>query len=152
MKELIEYRIKMIDRLEQAAQEFYDACKACDLSVRIEGDWTAHQIASHTRDVDKLVYGARALQTLDEDNPLFKNFDADGWMETHYNKDEPFAAILDEFLNHVKNICGTLRGLPQEAWSRVSRHETLGGELTMQLWVERGLAHIEEHLKVMRSV
>lgn len=152
MKELIEYRVKMVERLEQAAQEFYDACKACDPSVKIEGNWTVHQIASHTRDVDKLIYGARVLQTLEEDNPLFKNFDADGWMETHYNKDEPLADILDDILKHIKKLCEVLRSLPQEAWSRVSMHETLGSELTLQLWVERSLAHIEEHLKTVRSI
>ena len=152
MKELIEYRVKMIERLEQAAQEFYDACKAYDPSAKIEGDWTIHQIASHTRDVDKLIYGARVQQTLNEDNPQFKNFDADGWMETHYNKDEPLAEIFDEFLKHIKSLCRTLRALPQQAWSRVSRHESLGGELTLQLWVERSLAHIEEHLKTVRSL
>lgn len=149
MKELIEYRIKMVKRLEVASQEFYDACKACDPAAKLQGNWNAHQIASHTRDVDKLIYGARVQQTLSEDNPLFKNFDADGWMESHYNKDEPLANILDEFLNHIKGICETLRNLPQESWSRISRHETLGDEITLQLWVERSLAHIEEHLKTL---
>jgi hypothetical protein len=151
MKELIEYRIKMIERLEQSAQEFYDDCKSCDPSAKLRGDWTVHQIASHTRSVDKLLYGARVQRTLEEDNPLFKRFDADDWMMTQYNQDEPLVEILDEFLDHIKKMCETLRALPQEAWSRVSRHETLGSELTMQMWVERSLANIEEHLKTVRS-
>jgi hypothetical protein len=52
----------------------------------------------------------------------------------------------------VADLCTTLRGLPQEAWSRESRHEALGGGLTMQLWVERSLAHIEEHLQAVKKV
>ncbi len=151
MKELSEYRVKMIGRLEQAAQEFYDECKACDPLAKLDGDWTVHQIASHSRDVDKLIYGARVLQTLNEDNPLFNIFDADNWMKMQYNPDEAITEILDEFLKSIKNLCAILRGVQQEAWSRFSRHETLGGELTMQLWVERSLAHIEEHLKTLRS-
>jgi len=149
MKELIEYRVKLIERLEKAAGEFNDACMAHDAFAKIEGGWTAHQIASHTRDVAKWVYGARIEQALKEDNPMFKNFDADDWMSTHYNKDEPLKEVLGEFLKNIEDLCGTLRGLPQEAWSRESRHESMGGGLTLQLWVERSLAHIEEHLKTL---
>lgn len=152
MKELFEYREKMIARLGQAAQEFCDACKAVgDPFTKVEGEWTLHQIASHTRDVEKLVYGERIHQTLNVDNPVFKSFDADTWMETHYNKDEPLADILSEFASNVERLCKTLKELPRPAWSRESRHDTMGGELTMQLWVERSLAHIEEHLQTIKT-
>ena len=152
MKELLEYRVKMIARLGEAAREFRSAYEAInDPFKKVEGEWTLHQIASHTRDVEKLVYGARIRQTLNENDPEFKSFDADDWMATHYDKEESLAGILDEFSTNVKDLCKTLRDLPQEAWSRESRHETLGGELTLQLWVERSLAHIEEHLKTMRK-
>jgi hypothetical protein len=52
----------------------------------------------------------------------------------------------------VDELCKTLRDLPQEAWSRQSRHETMGGGLALQLWVERSLAHIEEHLQAVKKV
>ena len=152
MKELLEYRVKMIARLGEAAREFRAACEAVnDPSTKVEGEWTLHQIASHTRDVEKLMYGARIRQTLNENNPEFKSFNADDWMATHYNKEESLAGILDEFSSNVEGLCKTLRDLPQEAWSRESRHETLGGELTLQLWVERSLAHIEEHCQTLKK-
>jgi hypothetical protein len=118
----------------------------------VEGEWTLHQVASHVRDVEKLVFGARVKQTLNEDNPEVKNFDVDEWMSAHYNPAESLAQILDEFTKNVADLCVTLRGLPQEAWSRESRHEAIGGGLTMQLWVERSLAHIEEHLQAVKKV
>ncbi len=149
MKDLIEYRIKMITRLEQAAQEFCSACTAHDPNTKVEGDWNTHQIAAHTRDVDKFIYGARIERTINEDNPLFSNFDADGWMEKNYNQAEALADVLNDFSNSIKKLCATLHSLPQEAWSRVSRHENLGGDMTLQLWAERSLAHIEEHLKAL---
>ena len=153
MKELLEYREKMVKRFGEAAQEFRAACEAVsDPFAKIEGEWTLHQIASHTRDVEKLVYGARIYQTLNENNPEFKNFDADVWMAAHYNQHEPLADILDEFIKNVDDLCKTLRDLPQEAWSRESRHDTMGGELTLQLWVERSMAHIEEHLHTVKKV
>ncbi len=148
MKELIEYRVKMIARLSEAAHEFCAACEAVhDPFEKIAGGWNLHQIAWHTRDVEKLVYGGRIDRTLHEDNPQFKNFDADEWMAAHYNPQESLSAILEDFIKDVDALCQTLRDLPQGAWSRESRHEALGGELTLQLWVERSLAHVEEHLK-----
>jgi hypothetical protein len=152
MKESLEYRVKMIARLGEAAQEFCAACEAIsDPFAKIEGEWTLHQIASHTRDVEKLVYGARIHQTLDENNPEFKNFDADEWMTAHYNQQESLKDILNEFMKNVDELCKTLSDLPREAWSRESRHETMGGELALQLWVERSLAHIEEHLQTVKK-
>jgi len=152
MKELFEYRVKMIERLSEAAHEFQTACMTVKNPFeKVDDEWTLHQIASHTRDVDKLIYGVRIRQTLNEENPEFKSFDADGWMAAHYNKEESLTGILDEFIASVEELCKTLRELPQEAWSRESRHETMGGGLTSQLWVERNLQHIEEHLQTLKK-
>jgi hypothetical protein len=153
MKELIEYRVKLVARLGEVAQEFRATCKAVnDPFAKVEGEWTLHQIAWHTRDVEKLVYGARIVQTLNEDNPEFKNFDADEWMAAHYNQKESLTEILDEFIKNVEDLCKTLRDLPQEAWSRESKHDALGNGLTLQLWVERSMAHIVEHLQAVKNV
>ena len=152
MKELLEYREKLIARIEEAAQEFHAACEAfSDPFTKVDGDWTVHQITSHTRDVDKMVYGERIRRTLNEASPTFKSFDADEWMAANYDKDEPLSKIVNNFLENVQDLCKTLQAVPREAWSRESRHETMGGELTMQLWAERNLAHIEEHLLTLKN-
>jgi hypothetical protein len=151
MKELVEYREKMIQRFGEAAREFCAACEAVsDPFAKMDGEWSLHQIVWHTRDVEKLVYGARIKRTLNEDNPEFENFDADKWIVEHYDPQEPLKKILDEFMEDVVALCERLSVLPREAWSRESRHEAQGGGLTLQLWVERNLAHIEEHLKTVR--
>ena len=152
MKELIEYREKLIARIEEAAQEFCAACESFgDPFTKVDGEWTVHQIASHTRDVDKIVYGERIRRTLNEVNPEFKSFDADSWMAANYDKDEPLSKIVSDFLANIQDLCKTLQAVPREAWSRESRHETMGGELTLQLWAERNLAHIEEHLLPLKN-
>lgn len=152
MKELLEYRIKMIERLGKAAQEFRLACEAIDDPYeKMEGEWTLHQLASHTRDVDKFVYGVRIRRTIAENNPEFTSFDADEWMSKNYNKEESLAGILAEFTASIEEVCGSLSEQPQEAWSRESRHETMGEGLALQLWVERSLAHIEEHLLTLKK-
>lgn len=152
MKELMEYREKLVERLGEAAREFCETSAAfADPFIKVAGDWTVHQIASHTRDVQNHVYGLRIRQTASEENPTFANFDADTWMADNYKPEESFQGILSEFSTNVNEVCDLLKTLSQEEWSRLSRHVSLGGDLTLQLWAERSLAHIEEHLKTLKT-
>ena len=153
MKELSEYRKNLIENLAQAAQDFRAAALAVkDPYVPLEeGGWNVHQIAVHTRDVDKLVYGLRARRTAAEDNPAFLNFDGDAYMAEHYSAAERMDGVLDDFLQSVESLVEMLRALPVEAWSRESSHATLGSGMTLQTWVERGLAHIQEHLETVKK-
>ncbi len=152
MKQLLEYRSKLIDRLEAATNDFRSACLAIrdPHQTTDEGGWTIHQLAVHTRDADKLVYGLRIHRTVEKDNPAFENFDQDKWMTVNYDPDEPLASILDELSASVTKTVSMLRALPPEAWARASSHEIYGGGFTLQTWVERGLAHIQEHLEAVR--
>ena len=153
MKELSEYRTKLIERLTTSASEFRAACLAVkDPHAPLEENgWSAHQVAIHTRDVDKLVYGLRARRTAVEDNPEFQNFDGNAYMAEHYDAKESLAELLDSFVENVGALAEMLRAMPLEAWSRESRHATLGSGFTLQTWVERDLAHIEEHVETVRK-
>ena len=153
MKELSEYRIKLIDKLAGEARAFREHClTANDPFAPVElGGWNVHQIAVHVRDVDQLAYGLRARRTLTEDYPEFQSFDGDAHAREHYSADEPLEKLLAGFIQSVEDLADMLRDLPAEAWSRGSRHEKLGGGLTLQTWVERGLAHIEEHLETVKK-
>ncbi len=153
MKELLEYRRKLLDQLDAKAKEFRDACLAVkDPFAPMEaGGWNVHQLAVHTRDVDRLVYGLRARRTLQEDNPLFTNFDGDAYMAEHYNTKESLRDLLNGFVSSIDDLVKMLRDLPQEAWARPARHETQGEGLTLQIWVERSLSHIDEHLETVKK-
>jgi len=153
MKELTEYRAHLIERLTGAANSFRAACLAVEdpYAPLEEGGWNAHQVAVHTRDTDLLVYGLRARRTILEDNPEFQNFDGDAYMAEHYNAGEPLNEMLDGFVENVESLAETLRALPNEAWSRESRHATMGSGFTLQTWVERDLAHIEEHVETVKK-
>ncbi len=152
MKELEEYRRRMLERLHTAAEEFRAVCLSIkDPRRPAQGGWSAHQIAAHTRDVDRLVYGWRARQTLERENPLFENFDQDAFMAAHYRSDEPLADILNEFVSNVDALVEWLRGLSHADWARESQHAISGAGFTLQTWVERDLAHIEEHLQALRE-
>jgi len=153
MKELNEYRTQLVNKLISVAKDFRSACLAVkDPYVPLEaGSWNVHQVAAHTRDVHQLVYGLRAQRTAQEDNPEFQNFDGDAYTREHYSADESLQEILDGFVQNVEALAVTLRALPPESWSRVSRHAKLGNGFTLQTWVERDLAHIEEHLETVQK-
>ncbi len=153
MEELIQYRKQLLDQCTADARDFREACLAVkDPSAAVEGGWNVHQLAAHTRDVDEQVYGLRARRTLREENPEFQNFDGDRYMAEHYHPEEPLRSILEQLVDSVDGLTAELRSLPPEAWKRESRHATQGSGLTLQLWVERGLGHIREHLATVRKV
>ena len=151
MKELMEYRASLIDRLIHVVNEFCAACLMVkDVFAPLgEEQWNVHQVAAHVRDVDRLVYGLRARRTAVEDDPEFPPFDGEAYMAEHYSASEPLYEILDELRGNVDSLANRLRELPVEAWSRTSRHATLGHGFTLQTWVERDLAHVEEHMEAV---
>ena len=153
MKELEEYRTNLIERLADTAKAFRSACLAIQdpYAPLEEGSWNVHQIAVHTRDVDEWVYGLRASRTAMEDNPEFPSFDGDAYMTENYDSSESLNELLDGFVENIEVLIELLRVLPDEAWSRVSRHTTLGSGLTLQTWVEKDLAHVEEHLEIVKK-
>jgi hypothetical protein len=153
MKELSEYRTNLINRLEDMAKAFRSECLTVNdpYAPLKDSDWNVHQIAVHTRDVNKLVYGLRAQRTATEENPEFSNFNGEAHMAENYDSREPLTDLLNAFVENVETLVQILRNLPPEAWSRLSRHTTLGRGLTLQSWVEKDLAHIEEHLGVVKK-
>jgi hypothetical protein len=152
MKELTEYRANLIEQLKKAAIAFREECLATPdpYTPLEENGWNVHQIAVHTRDIEKLVYGLRARRTTEETDPAFQNFDGEAHMAKSYNVNEPLDELLNGFIQNIESLIGLLQSLPPEAWSRVSRHTTLGSGLTLQTWVEKGLAHIQEHLEQVK--
>lgn len=153
MKELLDYREKMIARLKQTAEEFCHLCAQVPdaYAPLAEGEWNVHQIASHVHNTNQEVYELRARRTVEEDRPTFQNYDGDAWMAESYDSKKPLRLMLDSFYAQVSSFADWLKTLPVAAWSRESQHETLGSGFTTQLWVERGLAHIEEHLDSVRK-
>jgi DinB family protein len=153
MKELEEYRINLMEKLEDMAKAFRAECLAVkDPYESLDKDgWNVHQIAVHTRDVNELVYGLRARRTAMEDNPEFQNFDGQAYMAEHYDAKESLTVVLNSFVASVQALVELLRALPVEGWSRMSSHAKLGSGLTLQSWVEKDLAHIKEHWETVKK-
>ncbi len=176
---VIEYRARLLEQLLKSADAFCAACRAAtpatprrstgavcpavsqagcaggareDTRKPLDADhWNVHQLAQHVRDVDVQSYEKRIRRTLTEDAPLFPKFDADLWASEHYNPDEPLEKILTEFEDSVHNMVAELKTQPESAWSRLGRHE-IQGDRTLQIWVERSLEHIQEHLETVKTI
>lgn len=149
-KQLQEYREQLLNRLQQKAEAFCAAARAIKdpFAPLEENGWNAHQLIAHVWHVDLHAYGLRVRRTMQEDYPLFQNYDGDAWMAGEYSPALSLDTMLTEFSGRIAEVLSLLRTLPDESWSRLSRHET-AGELSLQTWVERGLAHIEEHLDTL---
>jgi hypothetical protein len=152
LTETPEYHEELVAAIRGSTDAFIDACNAvADPFKPIEeGGWNTHQVAAHVREVEANVYGMRIRRSIDEDNPLFPNYDGDAWMAEHYDAQEPLAKILAEFLDDAAELSALLRSQPETVWSRPSRHET-NGDFVLQTWVERALAHIREHLETVQE-
>ncbi|HEY2979719.1 MAG TPA: DinB family protein [Anaerolineales bacterium] len=147
MEELLAYRRQLVDRMEKSVEKFCAAVRAAAGAAPSGEGWNVHQLAVHTRDGDKLVYGLRVYRTAQEPNPLFEDFDQDAWMAAQYDANEPLEHVLEDLSGSVHKLAAWLREAPAEAWSRESRHAVMGSGFTMQTWAERGLAHLEGHLE-----
>jgi len=151
-KEVLEYRVRLINRFLEISKEFVTAYKAVrDPFIPLEeGGWNAHQVVAHVWDVDKHAYGMRVRRTIEEDEPVFPNYDGEDWLANVYDPNTSLESMLDEFMARIEEIIPILRALPVQSWNRIGRHETQGA-LTLQVWVERSLAHVEEHLATIRK-
>jgi len=147
MDELLEYRQRMVMKIANAAELIEAAILSNnDPTQPLEsGGWNLHQVITHMRDVNQHVYLPRLHRIIDEENPMFENFDGEAWMAEHYQPQEPIQKAVSEFKEQCQSSADWLKNLPQEAWNRPGRHPSFGKH-SLQWWVERTLAHISEHL------
>ena len=147
MEELLEYRQRMLNKLAESGKLLETALSMINdpVSPLEPGGWNAHQVVTHLRDVNQQVYLPRIHRIIEEEIPLFENFDGEAWMVGHYQPEEPLNNLSSEFSNQCLSSATWLRSLPNEAWNRSGKHPTIGVH-SLQWWVERLLAHISDHL------
>lgn len=108
------------------------------------GEWSPHRVLFHLRAAEAEAYAPRLRWILEHDQPELPDFDEGAWMAEHYDPQEPVQAILQTWQQIRRESARRLDGIPAKAWSRTGRH-IYWGERTLQWWVERSLAHADEH-------
>lgn len=145
---LDDYRRRLLDRYREQPGEFDERLRRLDESaVRAPikpGEWSAHQVLFHVLSVDEQAYGPRLFQILNETRPDLPDFDEPRWMQEHYDAGRPPQALLERWADVRRRNAAALAAVPAEAWSRTGRHG-YWGERTLQWWLERAIAHADEH-------
>ncbi len=98
----------------------------------------------HLRAAEAEAFAPRLRRILEDDQPELADFDEGAWMAEHYEPEEPVQAILHAWQQVRRESARRLDGIPAQAWSRSGRH-VYWGERTLLWWVERSLAHADEH-------
>jgi hypothetical protein len=133
-----------VRRILRAIPDYYEEAPQKD------GEWNAHQILAHLRDVNGEVYIPRLEQIAEFSNPLFQEFDGEQWMNEHFDPSEPLSDVLEEFTEQCEETADWLESLPDEIWERLGTHVSLGTH-DFKWWADRMEAHIGEHLSQLRG-
>jgi DinB superfamily len=110
------------------------------------GEWSPHQVAWHVRAVEMQAYLPRVEILLAEEHPRLADFDGESWMERHYGREERGTQIVDDLHAARTAMAARLQDAPDAVWSRIGEH-TFWGARTLMWWVERSMAHVDEHIQ-----
>lgn len=84
------------------------------------GTWSSLEYAAHVRDVYRL-YGRRITLMVQQDDPLYGNWDQDTTaVEDRYDEQEP-AAVIDGLAEAAEDLAAMLEILPGDHWDRPGR-------------------------------
>jgi hypothetical protein len=153
-KQLDEYRVLLLQHLEQQPAEFaalVDALPEAEWHIRRVADGaTLHQIAAHLRDTEALAFWPRLQRILAEESPHLDAFPNHRWtMEKTYHPEEPLRGILASFARTRAEALTVLKDLTTNDWSRAGFHPP-SGPRTLQWWAERMLNHARSHFEAIR--
>jgi hypothetical protein len=109
-----------------------------------ESTWSALEYGAHVRDVLRL-YRERLALMLDQDDPLYPNWDQDATaLADRYNEQDP-ARVSDELGDAAEALAAEFEALPDEAWSRPGRRSD-GASFTVDTFARYFLHDIVHHL------
>jgi len=111
--------------------------------------WSAAEYACHVRDVCR-VFGARLSLMLDEDNPLFENWDQDATaLEARYWEQVP-ATVAAALEHDGAEVAAAFAAVAANAWSRPGRRSD-GSTFTVETLGRYCLHDIVHHVHDVRA-
>jgi hypothetical protein len=108
------------------------------------GEWSARETLTHLRDVVVHVYGLRIRRLLYEDNPVFADFDEEGYRAASLARGEAIGDLLDTIAAEHEQLARLLQAVPEAEWARQGRHPSLG-IMSIEFLARRVGEHAEEH-------
>jgi len=107
-----------------------------------EQTWSRLEYAAHVRDVYRL-FAVRLQLMLDEDDPLFANWDQDATaVAERYNEQDP-GTVAAEIVEAASALADAFEGVPESDWERTGRRSD-GARFTVATFA-RYLLHDPVH-------
>ena len=111
--------------------------------------WSTLEYGCHIRDVHR-IFNHRVRLMLDEDEPLFPNWDQDETARADdYGSQDP-AAVATELFDAANIVADTYTGVPADAWSRRGLRSN-GSEFTVSSIAIYHLHDIVHHAHDVRQ-
>ena len=132
-------------RVRASVAGFRAALARDDAALRPRPDtWSPLEYACHVRDVHTL-YTERLALMLDQDDPMFANWDQDATaVEERYADQDP-AAVAEELSVAAEAMATAYDGVPADAWQRTGRRSD-GANFTVDSFARYYLHDIEHHV------
>ena len=109
-----------------------------------EGEWSPLETLTHVRDVIVHVYGLRIRRLFYEDEPIFTDFDEEGYRRASLARGESAEALLAMIAGEQEQLARLLDALPDADWSRQGRHPVFG-VMSIEFLARRIGEHAVEH-------
>ncbi len=116
--------------------------------------WSICEVLNHLTEVEKLVIGSRAKRILDEELPLFVDYDRDArYAEGAYANDDGELA-LENFRKARSSSLAWLENIRPSDWKRRGMHHVVGEvELSqiLSLWAFHDLSHMRQVAELVKA-
>ncbi len=136
---------QVADRVRASVPAYRAALERDDAGVRPRPDaWSPLEYACHVRDVHR-IYTARLALMLDDDDPVFPNWDQDRTaVEDRYAEQDP-SVVAQELAVAAEEMASAYDGVAADQWGRTGRRSD-GAGFTVDSFARYYLHDIEHHL------
>ncbi len=90
-----------------------------------ENEWSIIEITGHLIDKTE-IWGERLRRIAAEDRPFLPVYDQNAFVRDRRYREQDEEALLQRLTAAGTALCGDLRTLPAQAWSRIGVHEERG--------------------------
>ena len=117
--------------------------------------WSICEVLNHLTDVEKLAVGLRAKRILDEEIPLFVDYDREARYRAGAYTNDDGELALENFRKARKASLAWLEKIQPSDWKRRGMHHVVGEvELSqiLSLWAFHDLSHIRQVAELVKAI
>lgn len=114
------------------------------------GQWSAHQHLFHLRATEIHVFQPRIRRMIEEDAPVFADWDENEFLRQHYEPAGDIQALAEAVMAEREKTVELLKPLVPEQWRRTGHWPS--GEADIAWAAERAVAHALEHFVTLLNL